>query len=245
MNTLKSSFGKSALIVLFTMFSAQAAHAMAKRPPEETPAPKPPATPAPTPKPPATPAPAPTPAPSGANAPLWESKATDGKKWTAHVLNKLDTLGADILDVIPADAATFCPKYTKLTYGERKQVWAYLMSAMVKYESNFKTSTKYQESFDDAHGDPVISRGLLQISIESANSYGCGFRNAEELHDPELNLDCGIRILNRWLDRDGRIAGKVDGGWKGGARYWSVLRTTSGSYSSVVSLTKAIPLCKN
>lgn len=159
-------------------------------------------------------------------------------------MNTLDTLGQDILDVVPADSATFCPNYNKFNYNQRKEFWAFLMSAMVRFESNFKPETSYQESFKDSKGNYVVSRGLLQISIESGNAYGCGFKTSQDLHDPYQNLSCGIRILNRWLGRDGRMAGKVGDSWRGGARYWSVLRTTSGSYPKIVEMTKALPMCK-
>ena len=207
-----------------------------------SPSPTPKATPAPT----ATPKPTATPVPStGSAKPLWESKVADGVNWTAHVMNKLDTLGVDMLDVVPADIATFCPSFKKFTYTQRKEFFTYLISAMTKYESSFNPNEFYREGFNDASGNAVISRGLLQISIESANSYGCGFKDAQQLHDPYLNLNCGIRILNRWIgQRDLRLAGKIADGWKGGARYWSVLRTTSGSYSSIVSLTNGTSLCK-
>lgn len=202
-------------------------------------------TPSPTPK--STPKPSPTPsAPvSGSAKPLWESANSDGVNWTAHVMSKLDTLGVDMVDSLPADFKTFCPKYDKLTYTQKKEFFTYLMSAMTKYESTFDPTEFYREAFNDSSGNPVISRGLLQISIESANSYGCGFTNAQQLHDPYLNLNCGMRILNRWIgQRDFRIAGKVNDGWKGGARYWSVLRTTSGSYAKIVALTNSTSLCK-
>lgn len=203
-----------------------------------TPEPKPSPTPVP---------PKPTPLPntsSGLAKPLWEAKVADGKNWTLHVMNKLDTLGVEMLDILPTDFATFCPKYNKFTYTQKKEFWTYLISAMTQYESKFNPKARYEEDFSDSNGEPVISRGLLQISIESANSYDCGFRNTQELHDPYLNLNCGIRILNRWVgERDFRIAGKVDSKWRGGARYWSVLRTTSGSYKSIVNLTKGTALC--
>lgn len=209
--------------------------------PGATPAPTPVATPQPHPP---NSSPTPSPTPSGSAKPLWEAKASDGKAWTEHVMNKLDTLGVAILNGLPSDYATFCPKYKKFTYSQRKEFWTYLISAMVRYESNFNPKTSYQEGFNDSSGKPVISRGLLQISIESGNSYGCGFKNSQDLHDPYLNLNCGIRILNRWVgERDLRIAGKVSSSWRGGARYWSVLRTTSGSYSSIVSLAKGTALC--
>lgn len=166
------------------------------------------------------------------------------KAWTTFLNTELDRLGTEMLDVIPADSATFCPNYKNLSYDQRKQFWIFLMSAMVRYESNFNTNTTYTESFADSSGNRVVSRGLLQISIESGNAYGCGFKASSDLHDPQKNLSCGVRILDRWVGRDGRIAGNV-GGWKGGARYWSVLRTSnSGPYNSIVGLAKGISICK-
>lgn len=177
--------------------------------------------------------------------PLWESKVSAGKEWTTHVNNELDRLGQDMLDVIPADRSLFCPKYSSFSYAQRKQYWTYLISSMVRFESNFNTNSSYTESFTDSSGKRVVSRGLLQISIESGNAYGCGFKTAQELHDPYKNLSCGIRILNRWVARDGRIAGKVDGGWKGGARYWSVLRAgDKTSYKSILNWSQNLSICK-
>ncbi|WII72132.1 transglycosylase SLT domain-containing protein [Bdellovibrio sp. 22V] len=177
--------------------------------------------------------------------PLWESKHSQGKLWTAHVDKTLDTLGEDLLDVIPADRTTFCPRYSSLTYAQRKEFWTYMLSAMVRFESNFKPETSYTESFSDSSGRRVVSRGLLQISIESGNAYGCGFKSTKDLHDPYQNLSCGIRILNRWVGRDARIAGKVGTSWRGGARYWSVLRAgNKTSYQSIVSWSKNLSFCK-
>jgi hypothetical protein len=177
--------------------------------------------------------------------PLWEKQVPGSSAWTAHVDSELVKLGADLLDVIPTDAALFCPNYSHLTLFQRKQYWAYLISAMVRFESSFKTETSYTEGFNDSAGQPVVSRGLLQISIESGNAYGCAFKTTHDLHDPLQNLSCGIRILNRWVGRDGQIAGKVDNAWRGGARYWSVLRAgDKTSYNSIVSWSQNLPFCK-
>lgn len=215
--------------------------------PSPTPTPKPSPTPSPSPSPKPSPSPSPTVPPDTAREviPLWESKVADGKEWSTHVSHALDSLGQDMLDVIPADKSLFCPKYSSLSYSQRKQYWAYMLSAMVRFESNFKTETKYTEDFNDSKGNRVISRGLLQISIESGNAYGCAFKTANDLHDPLQNLSCGIRILNRWVGRDGRIAGKVSGSWKGGARYWAVLRAgDKTSYNSIVSWSQNLSFCK-
>lgn len=176
--------------------------------------------------------------------PLWESEHQDGVKWTKHVQSELDIRGTDLLSVLPTDYKTFCPNYKNLNQARKKDFWAYLLSQMVRYESNFDPERSYKESFDDSNGDPVVSRGLLQLSFESGNDYGCGFDTQRDLHDPLQNLSCGIRILNRWMENDHRIASKVDGDWKGGARYWSVLRSTSDSYPKIVSAMKVISICK-
>lgn len=219
--------------------------------PTPSPGPSPVPSPGPSPSPSPTPTPTPTPVPPPPDEalrdviPLWEAKVADGKIWTEHVDRELERLGEDLLDVIPADASLFCPKYKNLSYAQRKHYWAFLISSMVRFESNFDTKLSFKENFNDSQGKPVISRGLLQISIESGNAYGCGFKTTQDLHDPKQNLSCGIRILNRWLGRDGRIAGKVGGAWKGGARYWSVLREgDKTSYKSIVAWSKDLSICK-
>ena len=247
--TYKLTFLLAGLLI----FSTPSAFAMGKKIPGSgsggSTTPKP--TPTPTPKPTPTPSPSPSPTPTEPDTgawdvkPLWESKVADGKEWSTHVYNALDSLGQDMLDVIPADKSLFCPKYSNLSYAQRKQYWTYVLSSMVRFESNFKTETKYTEDFNDSRGNRVISRGLLQISIESGNAYGCNFRTTADLHDPYQNLSCGIRILNRWVGRDGRIAGKVSGSWKGGARYWAVLRAgDKESYNSIVKWSQNLAFCK-
>ncbi|XGC79807.1 hypothetical protein ACES2L_10745 [Bdellovibrio bacteriovorus] len=253
----KTKLLTSVFAVSLVIGYSNAALAMAQAPKESSssesaPAPKPPA--ATSPKPPAaTPVPKP---PSSSPAkppstgkdrevtPLWEEAHEDGKEWTTHVDRQLEKLGTDLLDVIPSDYATFCPKYKTLSYKERKEFWTYFISLMVRYESNFKTGTSFEEDFNDSTGSNVMSRGLLQISFESGNAYGCNFKSSRDIHDPYQNLSCGIRILDRWVDRDGRMAGKVSSKWRGGARYWSVLRTTSRSYPKIMAATKKIILCR-
>lgn len=235
----KFKFLKSTLVVTALLLQAPMAWSMAKRLPASEPEVTTPA-PAPT-----TPPPVSSVDPLAEVQPLWETKVSDGKAWSSHVSGEIDKLGPNLVDVVPADASLFCPKFARLSDAQRKQYWVFFISSMVRFESNFKTATKYTEGFNDANGKAVVSRGLLQISIESANSYGCGFRNAEELHDPLKNLSCGVRILNRWLGRDGRIGGKIDNQWRGGARYWSVLRAgDKTSYNSIVSWSQNLSICK-
>ena len=221
--------------------------------PTATPVIAPTATPAPsatpTPQPAATPvvskpSPTPSPIPSAALAPLRDSQATAGASWTAHLYTSIDTLGTSLLNSNPADGATFCPQYANLSTAQRKAFWIYLISAMAKFESNFKPSMTYTESFKNADGEYVVSRGLLQLSVEDGQIYGCGFTSSDAVYDPDLNLDCSVRILNYWMKKDARIAGQVNGSWRGGARYWSTLRSNGSPYASIVKLTQKIPFCK-
>lgn len=227
------------LLACFVTFNLNCAMAMSRGKPVAEEQPKP------SPKPPSSQPP--PPASDSADAvPLWESKVQGSRDWSNHLYSELDRLGQDLLDVIPADARTFCPNYRNLSYNDRKKYWIYIISAMTKFESGFNTNTKYKEDFNDSSGRPVVSRGLLQISIESSKGYDCGMVDAQELHDPFKNLSCGVRILDRWVGRDGRIAGKVDSKWRGGARYWSVLRAgDKTSYKSILSWSNKLKMCQN
>lgn len=173
----------------------------------------------------------------------WEAKQRDGAEWSQYVYDQIPILGPNLIAKNPADIANFCPNYANLSKADKRNVWVYLISGMSERESAHNPNTTYKESFNDAKGNPVISAGLLQISVESANSYGCGFKNTEELKDPKRNLACGLRILNKWLGNDGVVSGKVGSSWKGGARYWSVLRTGT-SLTTIQNWTKAQRLCQ-
>ncbi len=243
----QSSFYKYFLFIVLTftvVFSLDSFALGSKRPPAEPPKPSQPSQ----------PAPPVTPPPTGGTdythnlknvIPLWENHTSQGKAWTEFVNRELDLNGQNLLDVIPADRNLFCANYSNLSEQQRKAYWVFLISSMVRFESNFNPSASYTEGFDDAQGNAVVSRGLLQLSIESGNSYGCQFKSAQEVHDPLKNLSCGVKILNRWLGRDGRIAGKVDSKWRGGARYWSVLREgDKTSYKSILSWSQNLSICK-
>ena len=176
----------------------------------------------------------------------WDRKHKDYKKWTNYAYDAVTDYGKDLLASRPRDIATFCPNYNNLGEERKKMFWMHLISSMTQFESGFKPETKFKESFKDRNGDYIISRGLLQLSIESARSYECNLRNAQDLHSAQRNLECGVRIINRWVRRDGRVAGKVEGKWRGGARYWSVLRkrSSSRSHDRIAAKTRATSICK-
>jgi soluble lytic murein transglycosylase-like protein len=141
---------------------------------------------------------------------------------TAH--QAIDALAPGLTSTTPSDIDAFCPGYRATNANGRRAFYVALLAELARYESNFDPTVRFTESFSDASGRRVVSRGLLQLSQESANGYGCGITNAEQLHDATTNISCAVRILDRWVQRDGAIAGYSAGAWRGASRYWSPFR---------------------
>ena len=171
----------------------------------------------------------------------WDSQP-GGPQWTAAAHASVQALGATLINTVPQDIGTYCPAYPRLDASNRRAFWVYLMSAVAKFESKYKPETSFQENFKDAQGNWVISRGLLQISKESANGYGCGIVDATVLHDPATNIACGVRIMARWIGEDGSIARLENSRWRGLARYWSPFRK-SDRRATIATWTKQQPYC--
>lgn len=178
---------------------------------------------------------------------------TDYAAWSAHNEDGSWTRAAEyavanseLPTLHPADIQQFCPQYGRLPSQQRKQFWVGLLSAMSGPESNFRPASFYQERFHDRKGKPVVSRGLLQISQESANQqrYGCDIRHPSLLHDPVINLACGVRILSLWVKRDKLIASPAGSAPKGGGRYWSTLRHSNGKTAQISDFTRRLPICQ-
>ncbi|OBP14278.1 transglycosylase [Rheinheimera sp. SA_1] len=173
----------------------------------------------------------------------WAKNNRDGS-WTRSA--ETAVANSPLVRLVPKDILYFCPAYPKLHATERRKFWVGLISAMAKPESNFKPQRFYQEKFRDGKGRPVISRGLLQISIESANQqrYGCDIPYPAKLHDPRINLACGVKILSKWVSTDGVIAKHSQARiHKGGSRYWSTLRPKSGHLRAIADFTRKLPFC--
>jgi len=109
--------------------------------------------------------------------------------------------------------------------GDKIQFYTMLLSSLARYESNHKPSSKYTEKFADVNGNRVVSRGLLQLSKESVNGsrYRCGITDAEDLHDPKVNLECGVKVAAALIKENGVLYSK-SAPWKGLSRYWSPFR---------------------
>lgn len=171
----------------------------------------------------------------------WDS-VINGSRYTDLTYKALNKFGDKLLSVDNlTDTNDYCSKFNKLNKDERLIFFTALISAMAKEESNFRDNEKYTEGFNDVSGNAVVSRGLLQISQESANqkAYGCAIASANDLHDSETNLNCAVKILNYWIPKDHVIGSDK----LGGARYWAALRQGN-SKDYVMKTTKNLSICK-
>lgn len=147
----------------------------------------------------------------------WGSKSP---AWDKAIYDELATLPDVELPTLPCKTL------------KTKDCAAQLLSIIAKRESNFDPSVKYNET---GHLSGVVSRGLLQISKDSANGYGCNITDEKQLHDPVINLKCGVKILSKWAKTDKTL---IDQPKLGCARYWSTCRSkdgTSKSYKEIMT----------
>jgi hypothetical protein len=174
----------------------------------------------------------------------WAKKNTDGS-WTLAAKNAVSA--SKLASSEPKDINNFCPGYAHKIKEEREVFWVGLLSIIARPESNFKPETTYTESFIDGSGKKVISRGLLQISIESANQkkYNCQIAKPEDLHNPAVNIACGVKILDAWVQTDDVVATYGNSAAKGGGRYWSTLREAKKHLPELTKFTKSLAVCQN
>lgn len=165
------------------------------------------------------------------------------KAWNDLALKALTNHAAGIVGVVPKDVEEFCPNYVALDSTARRKFYIMLLSALAKFESNYKPTTTYTEKFPDAKGNRVVSAGIFQLSVESGNGYYCNLKKTADLFDPETNFNCAARIMNKWIVTDKIIGGFVDGRWRGMARYWSPFRSAERK-KAMQARTKTLAICK-
>jgi len=166
----------------------------------------------------------------------WEAGHPERAEWSDALIA---ALAQKVPDMSKAkDIKTFCPKFELLEPIQKNKAFAELMIGMAKHESGWKPDTSfrecnktkcvYKECFKHAtygycmigdkkyDGGVITSRGLLQMSIHSSMSYGCGLKESSELHSPTKNLECAVKILARQIERREVIASSKS--------YWSVIK---------------------
>ena len=120
----------------------------------------------------------------------------------------------------------FVPSMITLTNQRKEDFWATLLGTMAIYESNIRHDVKYDEGQTSTRLAGVTSRGLVQMSYNSAKqkryvANGCRLESPQQLHIPHVNLRCALAALKTLVKADGCLACDEN---KGGARYWSTLR---------------------
>lgn len=179
-------------------------------------------------------------------AALWDGKHPDSMKWTKTTVLAIERHGENLLSNEPSDIKSYCPQFRTLDREEKMSFWVHLISVMAREESNFEPTKTYTESFNDGKGKPVVSRGLLQLSIESVQSpkYSCRIETEEELDDPAKNLVCGVKILNHWMGREAVIARTSGDDWYGASKYWGVFRKEK-TRESIKKASSDLPICNS
>ena len=190
--------------------------------------------PEPAPKPDPAPKPVPPPPPPSYSGPatIWSHLATS-QAWDQAVLG---VVRANITKFEKArDRDSWCPGYSTATDVQRLTCWVRLVSAMVKYESNFNQNAVFDET-----GMSQDSIGLLMMSPgECPNA-----PTAAKLKNGVENLKCGTARMATLISRDGYVT--TPDNRKGAAAYWSVLRAPYTAYglklgkrNEIIAITRA------
>ena len=172
------------------------------------------------------------------STPIAEQKAVLGDDETWHpewdaMLEQ--SLPADMLaPQMGHDVRQFCPRFSAMSAPDKRAFWAYFFQALSGAEAGLKPTSDVQHTepqvavVDGVSHRMVRAEGLLQLTYEDANRYGCDFDwNADKRlpeHDPNKtilqprnNLLCGVNILENQLVQQKRPLLST-------ASYWSTLR---------------------
>ncbi len=150
-----------------------------------------------------------------------------GSEYEGYISQALDQYGQDLLKTIPKDIQTFCPSYASFSPNQRKHFWVQFVAALAKQESQYQNKSKNTESWGD------VSTGLLQLSISSSkNTAKCPLKSSQDLQDPQTNLECGVRWLNRLVGKHQIISARNPNenpdnrwdNWLGATAHWAVLK---------------------
>ena len=148
----------------------------------------------------------------------------------AAAVTSLDTHGADLVKMVPADIDLYCPGYARANAEARKAFWVNLVASLSYHESTWRP---------DVSGGGGRWHGLLQISPATAQGYGCKAQDAAALKNGALNVSCGIRIMAETVPRDGVISQ----GMRGVAADWGPFHQAT-KRQDIMSYTRTLPYCR-
>jgi hypothetical protein len=153
---------------------------------------------------------------------------------------------------VPRDVRRFCPRFYVMSEVDKRAFWAYFFQALAGAEAGLDPETRVRHTEpevavrDDVTGRMVRSEGLLQLTYEDQERYGCDFDwdadkklppkdPAKTILQPKNNLECGVKILaNQILVQHKPLLARTG--------YWSTLQPGTESYQVFVKQMTNPPL---
>lgn len=145
---------------------------------------------------------------------------------------------------VPRDVRRFCPRFYQLSDVDKRAFWAYFFQALAGAEAglNPQSNVRHTEpeiaKVDAVTHQMVHSEGLLQLTYQDQQRYGCDFNWDADKHlpphdpgrtilTPQNNLKCGINILsNQIITQHKPLFASTS--------YWSTLQPGRPSYRMFV-----------
>jgi hypothetical protein len=145
----------------------------------------------------------------------------------------------------------FCPRFNAMSEVDKRAYWAYFFQALSGAEAGLVPTTDVRHTEPEvAVKDTVTKRmvrseGLLQLTYMDADRYGCDFDwekdkelaekdPAKTILQPENNLKCGVKIMEKQLIDMGKPL-------VSSSSYWSTLRPRTISYQVFVKQMRNVP----
>jgi hypothetical protein len=149
----------------------------------------------------------------------WEINHPERKEWSIKLIS-LVSQNKEALE--KGQPETFIAGYNGLPSEALKiKFWCELLVAVANRESGWDPNNVFRESFG------VNSIGLLQLSFEDQFNFHPNLTphidDEDDLKKPLLNLEWGVTIFARLLQKDGIVANGAGADSRGAARYWPVL----------------------
>jgi hypothetical protein len=155
---------------------------------------------------------------------------------------------------VPRDVRRFCPRFYEMSEVDKRGFWAYFFQALAGAEAGLKPTSRARHAQpemavkDNVTGVAGRTEGLLQLTYEDQERYGCDFDwerdKVLKAHDPERtilqpknNLECGVRILEKQIINAHKPL-------LSGTGYWETLRPgTPGHRVFVKQMTNVPAAC--
>jgi hypothetical protein len=153
---------------------------------------------------------------------------------------------------VPRDVRRFCPRFYEMKEEDKRAFWAYFFQALAGAEAGLKPETRVQHTEPEVLVKDGVSKrmvhqeGLLQLTYEDQERYGCDFDwehdkqlapkdPAKTILQPKNNLECGVKILDKQIIEQHKALLSPTG-------YWSTLRPGTVSYRVFAKQMTNVPL---